>query len=51
MFRVQASFKIELAGSRMFRVGMYALKMDTEKFPSNVSKYLTTLQGFKSQRQ
>jgi len=51
MFRVQVTFNIEVAGPRMFRVGTYALKMDAEKFPSYVGKYLTTLQGFKSQRQ
>ena len=51
MFKVQDTFKIGVAVARMLRVGMYALKMDTEKFPSNVGKYLTTLQGFKSQRQ
>ena len=51
MFRVQDVFKIEVAVSHMLRVETYALKMDTEKFPSNVGKYLTTLQGFKSQRQ
>ena len=51
MFRVEVTFNIEVASPRVFRVGTYALKMGTEKFPSYVGKYLTTLQDFKSQRQ
>ena len=51
IFIVLTTFKIVVAGSRMLKLGTYALKMGKQKFPSNVGKYLTTLQCFKSQRQ